>query len=97
MIYEKKQYLAFSSDAQRLAANLEQAHSFWLDARQSLQKLPASMYWAKRSGHQYLYVKQSGTDNGTSLGSRSPQTEQQFATFTAEKNRRLSAPLPRTR
>ena len=60
MIYEKHQYLPFSADAQRLAANLEQAYSFWLSARQSLQKLPASMYWAERSGRQYLYVKQSG-------------------------------------
>ena len=89
MVYEKQQYLAFSRDAQRLAANLEQAYSFWLEARQSLQNRPASMYWAERSGHQYLYVKQSGTDNGTSLGARSPQTERQNATFTAEKKQAL--------
>ena len=85
MIYDKHQYLPFSSDAQRLAANLEQAYSFWLSARQSLKELPASMYWAERNGSQYLYIKQNGTDNGTSLGVRSPQTEQQFATFTNEK------------
>ena len=85
MVYEKHQYLPFSSDAQRLAANLEQAYSFWLSARQSLKELPASMYWAERNGSQYLYIKQSGTDNGTSLGVRSPQTEQQFATFAEEK------------
>ncbi|MDB5939869.1 MAG: hypothetical protein JWP77_2233 [Polaromonas sp.] len=85
MVYEKHQYLPFSSDAQRLAANLEQAYSFWLSARQSLKQLPASMYWAERNGSQYLYVKQSGTDNGTSLGVRCPQTEQQFTTFADEK------------
>ena len=70
MIYEEPQYLPFSSDAQRLAANLEQAYNFWLDARQTLQGIPISMYWAERSGHQYLYAKQNGTDNGTSLGAR---------------------------
>lgn len=85
MIYEKHNYLPFSSDAQRLAANLEQAYSFWLSARQSLQALPASMYWAERSGSQYLYVKQNGNDNGTSQGVRSLETEQRFASFTEEK------------
>ncbi len=85
MVYEKLQYLPFSSDAQRLAANLQQAYSFWLDARQSLQNLPASMYWAERAGTQYLYAKQSGTDNGTSLGVRNRQTEEQLAAFTEEK------------
>ena len=89
MIYEKHQYLPFSSDAQRMAANLEQAYSFWLSARQSLLKLPASMYWSERSGSQYLYVKQNGTDNGTSYGVRSPQTEQKFASFTEEKKQAL--------
>ena len=89
MIYEKHQYLLFSNDAQRVAANLEQAYGFWLSARQSLQKLPSSMYWAERSGSQYLYVKQNGTDNGTSHGVRSPETELKFASFAKEKNETL--------
>jgi hypothetical protein len=85
MIYEKPRYLPFSADAQRIAANLAQAYNFWLDARQSLQKLPGSMYWAERAGHQYLYVKQTSSDSGTSLGVRNAQTEAQFAAFTEEK------------
>ena len=85
MIYEKSNYLPFSADAQRLAANLAQAHSFWLQARQALIALPNSMYWAERAGHEYLYAKQSSTDNGTSLGVRSPQTEAQFARYTEER------------
>jgi hypothetical protein len=85
MIYEKYQYLPFSDDAQRIAANLEQAYSFWLDSRQTLQNLPTSMYWADRGDRQYLYVKQNSTDNGTSLGARSEATEQQLASFTEEK------------
>ena len=85
MIYEKQRYLPFSADAQRIAANLAQAHNFWLDARQSLQRLPGSMYWAERADHQYLYVKQTSTDNGTSLGARNALTEAQFAAFTEEK------------
>ena len=97
MVCEKHPYLPFSSDSQRLAANLEQAYSFWLSTRQSLKELPASMYWAERNGSQYLYIKQSGTDTGTSLGVRSPQTEQQFATFAEEKSRLSSVQLRQTR
>jgi hypothetical protein len=89
MIYEKSRYLPFSDDAQRLAANLVQAHSFWVDARQSLQALPNSMYWAERSGRQYLYAKQSSTDNGTSLGVRNEETEAKYAAYTEEKKNAL--------
>jgi hypothetical protein len=85
MIYEKYQYLPFSDDAQRIAANLEQAYSFWLDSRQTLQNLPTSMYWVDRGDRQYLYAKQNSTDNGTSLGVRSEATEQLLASFTEEK------------
>jgi hypothetical protein len=85
MIYEKYQYLPFSDDAQRVAANLEQAYSFWLDSRQTLQNMPASLYWAERADSQYLYAKHNATDNGTSLGVRSEATEQQLASFTEEK------------
>ena len=85
MIYEKSQYLAFSADAQRTAANLEQAYSFWLDSRQSLHNLPVSMYWAERSGNEYLYAKQNTQDSGTSLGVRSVVTEAQLAAYTQEK------------
>ena len=89
MIYEKSKYLPFSDDAQRLAANLAQAHSFWLDARQSLEALPNSMYWVERAAHQYLYAKQTSTDNGTSLGVRSAQTETQLATYLSERKSAL--------
>ncbi len=85
MIYEKSQYLVFSADAQRTAANLEQAYSFWLDSRQNLQNLPISMYWAERSGSEYLYSKQNTQDSGTSLGARSDATEQQLAAYLQEK------------
>jgi hypothetical protein len=85
MIYEKGQYLVFSADAQRTAANLEQAYSFWLDSRQALQNLPVSMYWAERSGSDYLYAKQHTQDSGTSLGVRSAATEEQLAAYSQEK------------
>ena len=47
------------------------------------------MYWAERSGSQYLHAKQNGTDNGTSQGVRSAASEQTFAAFTEEKNEAL--------
>jgi hypothetical protein len=89
MVYQKSQYLVFSNDAQRITANLEQAYSFWLDSRQTLQQLPASLYWADRGAAQYLYAKHSSSDNGTSLGVRSAATEEQFARFTADKQQAL--------
>lgn len=85
MIYEKSKFLSFSDDAQRLAANLAQAHSFWLDARVTLAALPSSMYWGERAGHDYLYAKQTSKDNGTSLGVRSAQTEAQLANYLEER------------
>lgn len=89
MFYEKSRFLPFSDDAQRLAANLAQAYSFWLDARQSLAALPNSMYWVERSGNQYLYAKQNSNDNGTSLGVRNAQTEEQLATYLEERRTAL--------
>lgn len=85
MIYNKHQYFVFSADAKRTAANLEQAYTFWLNSRQSLLNLPISMYWAKRNSSEYLYIKQTTQNSGSSLGVRSDDTEQQLATYSAEK------------
>ena len=89
MVHDKSKYWPFSGDAQRLATNLEQTYRFWLSVRQLLKAWPASFYWAERAGNQYLYTKQNGTDNSTSLGPCNPQTEQQFATFTGGKKQAL--------
>ena len=85
MSYLKSDFTPFSSDSQRVSANLEQAYAAWLDARRQLDATPVSMYWATKDSADYLHVKASSTDNGTSLGPRSADTEAQFAGFTQTK------------
>ena len=66
MIYEKSKYLPFSADAQRLAANLAQAHSFWLDARQALLAMlmvvnpGVQVYVLDADGRVEAYIGQPG-------------------------------------
>jgi hypothetical protein len=85
MNYLKSDFTPFSSDSQRVSANLEQIYTAWLDARRQLDAMPVSMYWAAKDSADYLHVKNSSSDNGTSLGPRSADTEAQLAGFTQTK------------
>lgn len=85
MTYKKSDFIAFSSDSQRVILNLEQIYATWLDTRRELEILPVSMYWSSKDQTDYLHVKQNSTDNGTSLGPRSAALEQHFAEFTETK------------
>lgn len=85
MIYSKSDFSPFSSDSQRVSANLEQAYTAWLDARRELDALPVSLYWVNKNGTDYLQVKNTSADNGSSVGPRSADTEAQIAAFTQAK------------
>ncbi len=85
MTYKKSDFIAFSSDSQRVILNLEQIYATWLDTRRELETLPVSMYWSSKDQTDYLHVKQNSSDNGTSLGPRSAALEQQFSEFTETK------------
>ena len=85
MHYLKSDFTPFSSDSQRVSANLEQIYKAWLDARRQLDAMPVSMYWATKDDADYLYVKSSSSDNGASIGPRSTDTEKQVAGFTQTK------------
>ncbi len=85
MMFSKSDFTPFSSDSQRVSANLEQIYQAWLDAKRELDSMPMSMYWASKDQNDYLHVKQYTGDNGTSLGPRSADTETQFAEFTKTK------------
>lgn len=87
MVYQKTDFIAFSADAQRVVANLEQAYDAWLDARRELEALPVSMYWQSKDGADYLAVKHHSSDSGSSLGRRGPETEAQLEDFLANKTR----------
>ena len=85
MPYKKSDFLPFSNDAQRIGANLEQIYTAWLDVRRQMEMLPVSMYWVAKEGMDYLHLKTHSSDNGTSIGARSQQTETQFAEFIQAK------------
>ena len=85
MSYAKSDFTPFSNDSQRISANLEQIYKTWLDARRQFDNMPVSMFWADKDGVDYLYIKSSSTDNGTSVGPRNPDTEKQLNEFIQTK------------
>jgi hypothetical protein len=85
MQFLKSDFVPFSSDSQRVSANLEQIYQAWLDAKRELDEMPMSMYWASKDQTDYLHIKQHTGDNGTSLGPRNAETQAQFAQFTQTK------------
>ena len=78
MPYKKSFFLPFSSDSQRISANLEKIYTAWLDTRRQMEMSAVSMYRATKEGTDYLHVKAHSNDNGTSKNARSQQTETQF-------------------
>jgi hypothetical protein len=87
MVYKKSDFVPFSADAQRSIANLEAAYDQLLDIERALQAMPTSMFWQNKNGTDYLAVKRSTADSGTTRGSRSPETEGQLAAYLAERER----------
>lgn len=75
-----------SQEQLRAAANLAQFHDAWLGAAQRLKKLPYGMAWKKSAGREYLYALRDRAGNGTSLGARSPHTEELHANYVREKS-----------
>lgn len=62
------EFLPFSDEGLRVAANLAQRHDAWVEAERRVEALPTSMYFARREGNrEYLIVKRHSRDNGTSI------------------------------
>lgn len=87
MIYKKHDFIEFSPDSQRVVANLEQSYVAWLDSKRSLNALATSMFWTVKDGVDYLNIKKASSDNGTTIGRRSVDTEAQFQSYTDTKTR----------
>ncbi len=69
-------FIPFSDEALRIAANLAQRHDAWVDAIRRLEALPSSMFFTPKEGHpQYLTVKRRPGDVGTTQGVRSEATD----------------------
>ncbi len=87
MAYKKADFVPFSADAQRSIANLEAAYGQMVDIERDIEAMPSSMFWQNKTGKDYLAVKKSTSDSGTTQGLRSPETERQFAEYAAERER----------
>jgi len=98
MIYKKQDFFEYSTESQRVRANLEQTYAAWVDVRRELDAMPVSMYWSSKDDADYLCIKQTSQDNGRSAGRRSPQLEAQYSSHMETKARlkeRASTPLRR--
>ncbi len=87
MTYKRTDFVPFSADAQRSIANLEAAYEQLVDVERELEAMPSSMFWQSKNGRDYLAVKKSTPDSGTTQGLRSAETERQFAEYLAERER----------
>lgn len=85
MEYKKQDFFEYSAESQRVRVNLEQSYAAWVDARREADAMPVSLYWSHKEGADYLYIKQTSQDNGSSAGRRSPQLEAQYQSHTDTK------------
>ena len=86
MMYEKADFVPFPADAGRVIANLEAAYNQLVDANMQRDALPTSMFWQTKSGTDYLAVKRSSSDPGTTAGPRAPETERRLSDFKTLKD-----------
>ena len=81
MEFKAPDFTPFPRDAARIATNLATVYDTWLDAKRARNLLPSSMFWVKRGDTDYLSVKQTWRDSGSTRGARSTETEAQLAKF----------------
>ncbi len=84
MTYQKADFSPFSVDAGRVIANLETAYEQVLETERALAAMPSSMYWQNKSGTDYLAQKRGPGDSGSTVGVRSPETEQRMTQYADE-------------
>lgn len=71
--------MKINDEGQRLLVNLAQHYEVWLDASRVLAK--GRLQWKTVAGKDYLYRIVDSRGNGTSLGPRGSQTEEQYEAF----------------
>ena len=84
-MYRKGEFIPFTGDQSSIAANLDAAYGQLADVRRTLDELPVTMRWVQRSGVEYLSVKETSSDNGTTKGARGVETERILNEFTERK------------
>jgi len=73
-----------SEESLRIAINLEQRYSAWLDITRERESMPTSMFFTKKGTSEYLTVKNG--DRSTTIGARSPETEKTLAEYTGRRD-----------
>lgn len=80
------EFLPFSDEGLRVAANLAQRHDAWVEAERRVEALATTMFFAGREGgREYLIVKRHSRDNGTSIGARNAETERLLEQYLRER------------
>jgi hypothetical protein len=80
------QIVPFSDEETRLLVNLGQQYEVWIEAEQTLFRLPYNLKWKTVAGRDYLYEIIDRTGNGKSLGSRTPENEAAFENYHIAKS-----------
>jgi hypothetical protein len=79
-------FIPFSDEAKRLAANLAQRHDAFIEVLRREDALPSSMFFAKKASGDYLVIKRHSKDNGTTIGARNSETEAKLASYLEERS-----------
>ena len=96
MEYRIDAFSRYSSESQRVVANLEQAYLAWVETRRQLEAMPVSMYWVDKTGVEYLGAKWHSKDSGTAARRKGGAVPAIAPAFVAGPAGRNSAP-PRHR
>jgi hypothetical protein len=87
MKYEQHDFVRFSTESQRVRANLEQAYASWVDAKRAYDAMPTSMFWKTVNGVQYLATKATSKANASTEGRRNVASEKKLTEHLLEKER----------
>jgi hypothetical protein len=75
----------FKVNQQQTLNRAVKAYQAYLEAVQASQPLKGGMHWKKVKGREYLYKYRDRYGHGSSLGPRSPHTEQLWAEFRRQR------------
>jgi hypothetical protein len=82
----------FQDNQQRTLNRAVEAYLAYLEAVQAGRPLKGGMHWKKIKGREYLYKYRDRSGHGSSLGPRSPHTEELWAEF-GRQRREIAARL----
>jgi len=84
-MHKPAEFFRYPADAERAIANMDAAYEQVVDLKRQIAAMPASLFWVKREGREYLAAHQTSKDSGTTLGPRNAETELQLEQHTASK------------